>query len=240
MTAYVSYAVGGHILLSYPSGRLRTARDRVLVALLYLAFGPAIIVCSLFHGDFGPGCPVSPGQRVPDHAERHARRRAQRRLVRGHRGAHGDDGAAVGPALARGDTRRATLARAGLRDPLAARRVDHAVVRVGAAVVFGDVTKPNLVLQVPINIAAMAAAGGILVVFLRSADGGLGRGQARARPRRRAAARGHGSKQAVRSALGDADARLLFRDHAGTSWVDSARRGRDAGARALDHARSTA
>jgi DNA-binding CsgD family transcriptional regulator len=28
-------------------------------------------------------------------------------------------------------------------------------------------------------------------------------------------------EQAVRSALGDADARLLFRDHAGTSWVDS-------------------
>ena len=45
LTAYVSYAVGGHILLSYPTGRLREQRDRVLVTLLYVAFGPAIVVC---------------------------------------------------------------------------------------------------------------------------------------------------------------------------------------------------
>src|SRR6478735_3802576 len=60
VTGYLSYAVGGHILLSYPSGRLRARTDRVLVASLYVVFGPAIIVCFLFHGDFGPGCPTSP------------------------------------------------------------------------------------------------------------------------------------------------------------------------------------
>lgn len=60
LTAYVSYAVGGHILLSYPTGRLGSRRDRVLVTLLYVAFGPAVVVCFLFHGDFGPGCPLSP------------------------------------------------------------------------------------------------------------------------------------------------------------------------------------
>jgi hypothetical protein len=44
MTAFLGYAIGGHILLSYPSGRLRSRSDRRLVALLYIAFGPAIIL----------------------------------------------------------------------------------------------------------------------------------------------------------------------------------------------------
>ena len=60
VTSYISYAVGGHILLSYPSGRLRSSEDRTLVVLLYVAFGPAIIVCFAFHGDYGPGCPLNP------------------------------------------------------------------------------------------------------------------------------------------------------------------------------------
>src|SRR5215211_8471470 len=40
LTGFLGYAIGGHILLSYPTGRLRSRSDRVLVALLYLACGP--------------------------------------------------------------------------------------------------------------------------------------------------------------------------------------------------------
>jgi hypothetical protein len=57
LTGFVAYAIGGHILLSYPSGRLRSNTDRVLVGLLYLAFGPAVLVGFAFHASYGPGCP---------------------------------------------------------------------------------------------------------------------------------------------------------------------------------------
>jgi hypothetical protein len=48
LTGFVGYAIGGHILLSYPTGRLRSTSHRVLVAMLYLTCGPAIILASRF------------------------------------------------------------------------------------------------------------------------------------------------------------------------------------------------
>src|SRR3954471_19013369 len=56
LTGFVGYAIGGHILLSYPTGRLRSTSDRVLVALLYVACGPAIMLAFAFHASYGPGC----------------------------------------------------------------------------------------------------------------------------------------------------------------------------------------
>lgn len=78
----------------------------------------------------------------------------------------------------------------------------------------------NLFLQVPINLSAIAAAAGILVVFLRSAGAGSAAGRLALDLDTSPLPAGR-LEHAVRSALGDADARLLFRDHAGTTWVDS-------------------
>jgi hypothetical protein len=58
LTGFLGYAIGGHILLSYPTGRLRSRSDRVLVALLYLACGPAIMLAFAFHASYGPGCSI--------------------------------------------------------------------------------------------------------------------------------------------------------------------------------------
>jgi DNA-binding CsgD family transcriptional regulator len=220
VATYVSYAIGGHILLSYPSGRLRDSRDRMLAGLLYLGFGPAIIVCFAFHGAYGPGCPLSPANAfliTPNDSLDIA--------------FNGAWFAVTGVLMAVTGLR--SVPRWRTATPVARRSLAPVYVTrwmlagsvtlwcaVGAGVVFADVTKPNMALQIPLNLAAMAAAAGILVVFLRSAVAGSAAGRlaldldAAPLPAGRL-------EQAVRSALGDPDARLLFRDHAGTSWVDS-------------------
>src|SRR4051812_33264933 len=60
LVVFAGYAVGAHVLLSYPDGRLRRRTDRVLAALLYVVLGPGIVVTFLFHADFAPGCPLCP------------------------------------------------------------------------------------------------------------------------------------------------------------------------------------
>jgi hypothetical protein len=172
VTGYLSYAVGGHILLSYPSGRMHATTDRVLVALLYVTFGPAIIVGSLFHGDFGPGCPLNPANAF---------------LITP------NDTLDVATNSAYFAVAGVLMTLAGLRSvprwltatPVARRSLAPVYVTrwllagsiavwcaVGAGTAFGDITKAFMVLQVPINLAAMAAAGGILVVFMRKAMAG--------------------------------------------------------------------
>ena len=220
VASYVSYAICGHILLSYPSGRLRDRTDRVLTALLYVGFGPAIIVCFAFHGAYGPGCPLSPANAfliTPNDSLDIAF----------------NGGWFTVTAVLMAVTGLRSVPRWRAATPVARRSLAPVYVTrwllagsitlwcaVGAGVLFTDVTKPNLALQIPLNLAAMAAAGGILVVFLRSTMAGSAAGRlaldldAAPLPAGRL-------EQAVRSALGDADARLLFRDHAGTSWVDS-------------------
>ena len=220
VTGYVSYAIGGHILLSYPGGRLRATADRVLVTSLYVAFGPAVIVCALFHGDFGPGCPLTPANAfliTPNDTLDIALNSAWM---------------AVAAVL---------IALAGLRSvprwiaatPVARRSLAPVYVTrwmlagsialwcaVGAGVAFGNITKPNLFLQVPVNLAAMASAGGILVVFMRKATAGGAAGRLALDLDAAPLASGR-LEQAVRAALGDENARLLFRAQDGTSWVDS-------------------
>jgi len=220
LTVYVSYAVGGHILLSYPTGRLRSRRDRMLVTLLYVAFGPAIVVCYLFHGDFGPGCPISPANAfliTPNDTLDVALNSAWFAVT----------GALMTVTGLRSIPRwrsATTVARRSLAPVYLTRWMLAGAITLwcatGAAVVLVNVTTVNLFLQVPINLSAMAAAAGILVVFLRSASAGSAAGKlaldldAAPLPAGRL-------EHAVRSALGDADARLLFRDHPGTTWVDS-------------------
>jgi DNA-binding CsgD family transcriptional regulator len=217
--SYVCYAIGGHILLSYPSGRLRDTRDRVLVALLYVGFGPSIISCFIFHADYGPGCPLSPANAfliTPDDTLD----------VAFNAGWFAVTGALMALTGLRSVPRwRAAtpVARRSLAPVYLTRWMLAGSITlwcaVGAAIPLADVTKASVALQVPVNIAAMAAAAGILVVFLRNATAGAAAGRlaldldAGPLPAGRL-------EQAVRSALGDPDARLLFRDHDGTSWVD--------------------
>ena len=172
VTQYISYAIGGHILLSYPSGRLRTTGDRVLVALLYAGFGPLIIMCALFHGDFGPGCPLTPANAF---------------LITP------NDTLDIALNSSYFVVTAVLIALAGLRSvprwvaatPVARRSLAPVYVTrwflagsialwcaTGAGVVFGNTTKPNLYMQVPVNLAAMASAAGILVVFMRKATAG--------------------------------------------------------------------
>ena len=221
VTQYISYAIGGHILLSYPSGRLRTTGDRVLVALLYAGFGPLIIMCALFHGDFGPGCPLTPANAF---------------LITP------NDTLDIALNSSYFVVTAVLIALAGLRSvprwvaatPVARRSLAPVYVTrwflagsialwcaTGAGVVFGNTTKPNLYMQVPVNLAAMASAAGILVVFMRKATAGGAAGRLALDLDAAPLAPGR-LEQSVRSALGDDDARLLFRDPDGTSWVDSA------------------
>lgn len=218
VTGYLSYAVGGHILLSYPSGRLRTRADRVLVALLYVVFGPAIIVCYLFHADFGPGCPTSPANAfliTPNDT-----------LDIAANSVYFLAGAVVITLTGLRSVPRWLAATPVARRALAPVYVTRWLLAgsiavwglVGAGVVFGDILKPFMIFQIPVNLAAMASAGGILVVFMRkaTANGAAGRLALDLG----AAPLGAGRlEQSVRSALGDPDARLLFRDQGG--WLDS-------------------
>jgi len=221
VTGYLSYAVGGHILLSYPSGRLRTTTDRVLVALLYVTFGPLIVVGSLFHGDFGPGCPLNPANAF---------------LITA------NDTLDIGFNAAYFAVAAVVISLAGLRSvprwlaatPVARRSLAPVYVTrwmlagslavwcaVGVGVVIGDITSPFMFLQVPVNLSAMAAAAGILVVFMRKATAGGAAGRLALDLDAAPLATGR-LEQAVRSALGDPNARLLFRDDTGVGWVDSA------------------
>jgi len=88
------------------------------------------------------------------------------------------------------------------------------------AMVFTDTVRWQLRGQVLVNITVMAAAAGILVVFMRSAAarGAAGRLARELDTTPLSAGR---LARSVRSALRDPNARLLFRDAAGTAWVDS-------------------
>src|SRR4051812_4128350 len=220
MTAYLGYAIGGHILLSYPSGRLRTRSDRRLVALLYVAFGPAIILAYAFHASYGPGCSISPANGfliTPNDTLD----------VAGNVTYFAVAGVLITIAGLRSVPRwRAAtpLARRSLAPVYVTRWLLAGAVAVwcgfGVGLIFTDTVLWQVRVGMLPQLAAIAAAGGILVVFLRSsvAHGAAGR-----------LARGLDTsplapgqlEDAVRSALGDPDARLLFRDQGGTTWVDS-------------------
>jgi DNA-binding CsgD family transcriptional regulator len=220
MTAYLGYAIGGHILLSYPSGRLRSRNDRTLVALLYIAFGPAIILAFAFHASFGPGCPISPANGfliTPNDALD----------VAGNVTYYALAGVLITIAGLRSlpRWRAATpLARRSLAPVYVTRWMLAGAVALwcafGVGLIFTDTSVWQLSVGMLPQLTAIAAAGGILVVFLRSsvAHGAAGR---LARELDTSPLPPGRLEDSVRSALGDPDARLLFRDEAGTSWVDS-------------------
>jgi DNA-binding CsgD family transcriptional regulator len=90
---------------------------------------------------------------------------------------------------------------------------------VGAALVVADTTLWGLRLQIAINLAAVAAAAGIVVVFMRStaargAAGELARSLDASDP-----LEARGLQDAIRAALNDPGARLLFRRHAAGPWL---------------------
>ncbi len=220
VTGFVGYAIGGHILLTYPTGRLRTESDRVLVALLYLAFGPGIILSFAFHASFGPGCPtclanaflITPND-VLDVAG-NATWFAVTGLLIALTGLRSVPRWRAATAVARRSLAPVYLTRWAMAGSIAL------FCGVGIGLIFTDTTPWQLRGQVLVNVAAMAVAGGILVVFMRStaARGGAGR---LARELDTSPLPAGRLEHAVRSALGDPTARLLFRDAAGTTWVDS-------------------
>jgi DNA-binding CsgD family transcriptional regulator len=220
LTGFLGYAIGGHILLSYPTGRLRSRSDRMLVAGLYLACGPAIMLAFAFHASYGPGCAICLANAfliTPNDAL--------------------DVAANVTWFAAAG----ALIAVTGLRSVSRWRAATHVARRslapvyltrwllVGTIVLwcaasiaefFTGTVLWQLRGQVLINVAVMAAAAGILIVFMRStaARGAAGR---LARELDATPLSTGRLERSVRSALGDPNARLLFRDAAGTAWVDS-------------------
>jgi DNA-binding CsgD family transcriptional regulator len=220
LTGFVGYAIGGHILLSYPTGRLRSTSDRVLVALLYVACGPAIMLAFAFHASYGPGCSLCLANAfliTPDDALDVA--------------ANASWYAAVGVLIVLTGLRsvprwRAAtpLSRRSLAPVYLTRWVLVGTIVVwtaaGIGMIFTDTVLWQLRAQVPINLAVIAAAAGIVVVFTRSttARGAAGRLARELDTTPLSAGR---LERSLRSALGDPNARLLFRDAAGTAWVDS-------------------
>ena len=220
MTAYLGYAIGGHILLSYPSGRLRSRSDRRLVALLYVAFGPAIVLGYAFHASYGPGCSISPANAfliTPNDTLD----------VAGNVTYFAFAGMLITIAGLRSVPRwRAAtpLARRSLAPVYVTRWLLAGAVAVWCAFGVGLIFTDTVLWQVRAGmlpqLMAIASAGGILVVFLRSsiAHGAAGR---LARELDSSPLPPGRLEDSVRSALGDPDARLLFRDEAGTTWIDS-------------------
>jgi DNA-binding CsgD family transcriptional regulator len=220
LTGFLGYAIGGHILLSYPTGRLRSRSDRVLVALLYLACGPAIMLAFAFHASYGPGCSICLANAfliTPDDALDVA--------------ANATWFAAAGVLIALTGLRSVPRWRAATH--LARRSLAPVYltrwVLVGAIVLwcaasiaefFTGTVLWQLRGQVLVNVAVMAAAAGILVVFTRAtaARGAAGRLARELDATPLSAGR---LERSVRSALGDPNARLRFRDAAGRAWVDS-------------------
>jgi len=220
MTAFLGYAIGGHILLSYPSGRLRSRSDRTLVALLYIAFGPAIILAFAFHASYGPGCSISAANGfliTPNDTLD----------VAGNVTFFALAGVLITIAGLRSVPRwRAAtpLARRSLAPVYVTRWMLAGAVALwcafGVGLIFTDTVLWQLSVGMLPQLMAIAAAGGILVVFLRSsvAHGAAGRLARELGTSPLSAGR---LEESVRSALGDPGARLLFRDEDGKTWVDS-------------------
>ena len=191
-----------------------------LVALLYVAFGPAIFLAYAFHADFGPGCSISPANGfliTPNDTLD----------VAGNVTYFAVAGVLITIAGLRSVPRwRAAtpLARRSLAPVYVTRWLLAGAVAVWCAFGVGLIFTDTVLWQVRVGmlpqLMAVASAGGILVVFLRSsvAHGAAGR---LARELDTSPLAPGQLEDSVRSALGDPDARLLFRDQAGATWVDS-------------------
>jgi DNA-binding CsgD family transcriptional regulator len=221
LVAFIGYAIGAHVMLGYPDGRLRRRADRVLAGLLYLVLGPGLVVTFLFHGDYGPGCPLclSNGFLLTPNATLDLATNAAW---------YAAGGALIGLAGLR------SLPRWRAASPVARRSVAPVYLTrwalvatvalwcaIGAGIVVADTTVWGLRAQIAVNIAAVAVAGGILVVFMRStAARGAAGDLARALDASNPLPPGH-LQDAIRSALDDPAARLLFGRPHGIGWLDA-------------------
>jgi DNA-binding CsgD family transcriptional regulator len=221
VVVFAGYAVGGHILLSYPTGRLERRSDRILVALLYLLFGPGLIVTFLFHADGGPGCSacLANGFLIEPDATLDVVTNAGWYAV-------------AGTLLALVGLR--SVPRWRMATPVARRSLAPVYVTrwalagsivlwclLGAGTVLTDMVIWGLRAQVLVNVAAVAVAFGIVALFMRSAAARAAAGElARALDASAPLAPGR-LEAAIRDALHDPTARLLFRDPRRASWVDA-------------------
>jgi DNA-binding CsgD family transcriptional regulator len=221
LVVFLGYAIGAHVLLAYPDGRLRSRADRVLAALLYLVFGPGLAVTFMFHGAYGPGCPVclANGFLVSPDATLD---------VAANAGWYAAGGLLITLAGLRSLPRwraATVVARRSLAPVYLTRWALVVAIAVwcaiGAGLAVGDTTLWGLRVQVAINVAAIAAAAGIVVVFMRSTAARGAAGElARALDASNTLVPGR-LEDAIRGALADPDARLLFAHPRTGAWLDS-------------------
>jgi len=220
LVVFAGYAVGAHVLIAYPDGRLRRRADRVLVTLLYLVLGPGLVVTFLFHADFGPGCSLCPANGFLLTAD-------DTLDVAANAGWYATAGLLVVAAGLRSVPRwhaAGAIARRSLAPVYVTRWTLAGAIALWCAIGVGlladDTTAWGLRAQVLVNVAAVAAAAGIVVVFMRSTAARAAAGTL-ARELERRGQGVAGLDAAIRTALRDPGARLLFRAPAAKGWLDA-------------------
>jgi DNA-binding CsgD family transcriptional regulator len=222
VTAYIGLAIGVQVLLSYPSGRLRARRDRNLAVAVYLVAGPGFALTYLFHADGGASCPFCPANAfliTPNDTLDVATTVAWFAVI----------GTLVGIAGLRSVPRwraASAVARRSLAPVYVTRWLSVAVMLVYCAVGVGLVFTADAALwtvrvSLAMYIAAIAVAAGIVVVFMRSTAARGAAGElARALDTSTPLVPGR-LQDAIRDALHDPDARLLFAHPRTAAWLDS-------------------
>jgi DNA-binding CsgD family transcriptional regulator len=221
VTTFLGLGILVQVLLTYPTGRLQTRRDRLLAYAVYLVAGPGFAVTYLFHADGGAACWFCPANGfliTPNDTLDIATNAAWFALV----------GTLVGLAGLRSVPRwraASAVARRSLAPVYVTRWLAVATILVYCAVGTGLAVTPDAALWTvrvmpAINILAIVAAAGIVVVFMRSTAARGAAGElARALDAFNPLVPGR-LQDAIRRALHDPDARLLFAHPRTGAWLD--------------------
>lgn len=221
LTAFLTIGVGLQVLLSYPTGRLRTHRDRVLVASTYVVAGPGFAITYLFHADGGAACRFCPANGFLITADDTLDIATNAAWF-----------AAIGVLVALAGLRsvpRWRAASAAARRSLApvylTRWLAVAAVLVwcatGVALVFTDTALWTARAIAAVNISVVAMAAGMVVVFMRSTAARGAAGElARTLDASNPLVPGR-LQAAIGNALDDPDARLLFAHPRSGAWLDT-------------------
>jgi DNA-binding CsgD family transcriptional regulator len=220
LTAYLVVALGVQVLLSYPSGRLRTGYDRILVYSIYFVAGPGFALTYLFHGDGGASCWFCPANGF---------------LITP------NDTLDVDTTVAWFIILGTLVALAGLRSvprwlaasPAARRSLAPVYITrwlavavlvlycaVGAGLLFADTALWTVRVNVLGNFSSVAVAAGIVVVFMRStAARGAAGDLARVLQTSNPLVPGR-LQEAIRTVLHDPEGRLLFAHPHKGGWLN--------------------
>jgi DNA-binding CsgD family transcriptional regulator len=221
VTSYLGLGILVQVLLGYPSGRLRTRRDRMLVVAVYVVAGPGFAVTYLFHADGGAGCWFCPANAfliTPNDTLDVATTVGWFAIL----------GVLVALAGLRSVPRwraASVVARRSLAPVYITRWLAVASVlvycTVGVGLAFADTALWTVRAAMLMTIAAVAVAAGIVVVFMRSTAARGAAGElARALDASNPLVPGR-LQDAIRGALHDPDGRLLFAHPRTGAWLDS-------------------